>query len=141
MKCEVCNSEITRGKRCRRCAAIHDKFSADGRSDLGAITKAMRQSLRGETFICFYTGLKLDISIPSSPFYRSIDHRTPGDRSDLVLCCMFVNEMKCDMNEEEFRTVVRQLAHCFETGEVLDLENVRFCHRRRNWFGPRQQRP
>ena len=70
-----------------------------------------------------------------SPFYRSIDHRTPGNRDDLVLCCLFVNEMKCDLNEDEFKEIVCALADTFSSGAVTNLGTVQFKHRRRNWLG------
>jgi len=136
--CEVCDSPINRGKRCRQCAAIHDALSADSRSDVTAITAAMRNSLRDGLFWCYYTGLPLVLDDSGSPYYRSIDHRTPGDRRDLVLCCLFVNEMKGDLDEAEFRSAIRALAACFETGQPLNLGEVRFQYRKRNWLGNRR---
>ena len=135
-KCEVCDKPLARwGKRCLRCRRIHDNVSSDSRSDVNAITEAMRTAFRDDKFYCYYTGIELDTENDQAPNYRSIDHRTPGVRDDLVLCCMFVNEMKSDLDEEEFRTAVIELAKCFQTNQPLDMDRLSFRHRKRHWQG------
>lgn len=134
-RCEICSESIQRGKRCRRCGLAHDGFSADGRSDVAAITFAMQKSLRGGEFFCYYTGLRLDLGNSGSPFFRSIDHRTPGDRTDLVMCCMFVNQMKADLTEAEFRNAVIALAKGFTTGQPVDQSKLQFSKWTREWNG------
>jgi hypothetical protein len=55
---------------------------------------------------CYYTRLKMNLKDPADPEYPHFDHRTPGRKGDLVMCCAFINEMKGRMTEEEFWAVV-----------------------------------
>lgn len=135
MQCEVCTAPIGRGKRCKHCRRIHDALSADPRSDVNAITTAMRRAYRGGRFYCHYSGIELNTENSGSPFYRSIDHRTPGDRNDVVLCAIFINQMKGDLAEDEFRAAVRVLADCFAGKGTADFSSVSFRHWQRHWLG------
>jgi len=60
----------------------------------------------GKGFRCYYTGLLLDLKDPTSPRYPHFDHRTPGKKGDLVMCCAFVNQMKGVLTEDELWAVV-----------------------------------
>jgi hypothetical protein len=55
---------------------------------------------------CYYLHIEMDLSDSSSPRYPNFDHRTPGKKGDLVMCCAFINEMKGAMAEDEFWAVV-----------------------------------
>ena len=93
----------------------------------------MRQAYRDDSFYCYYSGVRLDTDDSSRPFYRSIDHRTPGERSDLVLCCIFINEMKGDLDEQEFQKAILALADSFRGRKPADFGDIPFKHRRRDW--------
>jgi hypothetical protein len=73
-----------------------------------------------DAFLCYYTGVRLDVSNTASPFYLIFDHAIPGDNTRFVVCARFVNEMKSQMSEDEFRTNIRLLARHFRTGEAID---------------------
>ena len=135
MNCEICEAAISQGRRCRRCGKIHDSFSADGRSEVQAITTAMRKAFRDGKFYCYYSGVELNLEDSGSPLYRSIDHRTPGVRADLVLCCMFINQMKSDLDEAEFKAAVEALAESFRTGQPANFSAVKFSRWSRIWSG------
>lgn len=62
--------------------------------------------LPGGKFECHYTKLVLNLKDPTGPLYPHFDHRTPGKKGDLVICCAFVNEMKGALSEDEFWAVV-----------------------------------
>ena len=85
MECQICSVPIVQGFRCPRCRKIHDCFSADGRSDVEAVTAAMRKAYRDGKFYCYYSRVELNLEDSGRPLYRSIDHRTPGAKADLVL--------------------------------------------------------
>ena len=100
----------------------------------------MRQAYKNGRFHCYYSGVQLDTVDSGSPFYRSIDQRTPGQRVDLVLTALFINKMKGDLDEDEFRDAVTILADSFRSGRVADFSKIAFTHRKRNWLGNRKER-
>jgi hypothetical protein len=74
---------------------------------------------------CYYTRHKMNLKDPADPEYPHFDHRTPGKKGDLVMCCAFINEMKGRMTEEEFWAVV--LAYVDHlNGKPFPPELVRF---------------
>ena len=73
-----------------------------------------------DAFLCYYTGVRLDVLKTASPFYLTFDHAIPGDNTRFVVCARFVNEMKNEMAETEFRTNILLLAKHFRTGEPID---------------------
>ena len=73
-----------------------------------------------DAFLCYYTGVKLNVRDTASPFYLTFDHAIPGDNTRFVVCARFVNEMKSQMSETEFRTNILLLAKHFRTGEPID---------------------
>jgi hypothetical protein len=75
---------------------------------------------KADAFLCYYTGIKLDLTGPFSPFYLTFDHPIPGDDTRFVVCARFVNLMKSQMSENEFRTNIRLLARHFRTGRPID---------------------
>jgi hypothetical protein len=77
-------------------------------------------SKEADAFLCYYTGIKLDLTGPFGPFYLTFDHAIPGDNTRFVVCARFINEMKSQMSETEFRTNIRLLARHFRTGEPID---------------------
>jgi hypothetical protein len=60
-------------------------------------------------FRCYYTGRLLELYDENSPHYASFDHRTPGDKWDLVMCERWVNSFKGPMSEKEFWPIVLAL--------------------------------
>ena len=53
---------------------------------------------------------------PKDPRYVTFDHRTPRKEGDIVLAAAAINDMKSDMSEREFRSMVAQLAERFSGG-------------------------
>ena len=62
-----------------------------------------------------------------SPRYLTFDHRTPRQEDDVVVTAACFNDMKSDLTEAEFRTVVLELASAFQGGrfdeDVLELKH------------------
>ncbi len=78
-------------------------------------------------FRCWYTGIRLDETYPSSRRYLTFNHVIPGDGSRLVVCCRLINEMKSDLTWDEFFTVVAAFDIYRKTGifpkETVNLEH------------------
>jgi 5-methylcytosine-specific restriction endonuclease McrA len=104
----------------RYCARCHKLADAPDFSmvQLEALIDAYDRDL--DAFICHYTGLPLDLTDPGSPLYLNFDHVIPRDNRRLVCAASFVNVMKSEMTEDEFRAVIIELAHHWETGEPFD---------------------
>jgi hypothetical protein len=74
-----------------------------------AVIKMIFDYVRLYGFVCYYTGLRLDLNNPRSPWYAVFDHWIPGDSTKIVLTCALINEMKTDLTEDEFWYYVLQL--------------------------------
>jgi len=91
--------------------------------------------LPGGRFRCYDTGLVMNLKDPTSPMYAHFDHRTPGRKGDLVICCAWVNEMKGRLDEDEFWAVV--LAYVDHLGgKPFPPELVRFKYWKSTAEGP-----
>ena len=119
-ECLICGREpVLHTRYCLRCHQFADSpdFS---KAQLEALREAYDRDL--DAFICHYTGLPLNLTDPGSPLYLNFDHVIPGDNRRLVCAANFINVMKSEMTEEEFRAIVIELAHHFETGEPFNTE-------------------
>jgi len=80
---------------------------------------ALKNSWDGESFRCYYSGVRLVDNDSGSPRYITLDHRTPGNEEDIVIAASLINDMKTHMNEDAFREIVAKLADHFERGLPL----------------------
>ena len=62
-----------------------------------AVVKAIWEHIRKYGYVCYYTGMPLDLENRKSPLYLLFDHWIPGDPSKVVICANVVNEMKSDI--------------------------------------------
>jgi len=60
-------------------------------------------------YVCYYTGMKLDMVNRKSPWYGVLDHWIPQNSKKVVLTSALINEMKSDLTEEEFWYYIKQL--------------------------------
>lgn len=95
-----------------------------------ARVKALKDSWKDNNFLCHYTGIPLNETNHKNPLYLTFDHRTPRDENDIVVTMACINDMKSDMSEEEFKTVVIELAKCFE-GKKFNKEILKLKHWKR----------
>jgi hypothetical protein len=93
---------------------------------------AVKESWKGGAFRCHYSGVELEIFDSSSPFYFSFDHVTPRDGSKMVACAAFINEIKSDSSEDEFRQNTILLAKHFENGTTLSRSHFKLKYYRRH---------
>jgi len=70
-------------------------------------------------YVCYYTGMPLNLDDPKSPWYLVFDHWMPRDPRKIVITSSLVNAMKSDLTEEEFWYFIRQLANFYRHGSVV----------------------
>jgi len=124
--CAVCGAERhARASVCSRCKRIVDRIEtrrdASGgsrRVDKAARLRALQNSWRDGSYHCFYTGIALidDGQRWRDHRYLVFEHRTPGDEASVVVTCALVNRMKTDLTEQQFKSMVRELAKVFDGG-------------------------
>lgn len=75
-------------------------------------------------FRCYYTGILLEEVNYRSPWYLTFDHRIPGKKGDLVVCALWVNQLKSFLTETEFKSVVGELARHIRLGTPFNRNVV-----------------
>jgi len=121
--CPICGAEAKKGTRyCARCFRLQEL-----RGERVAARKALKRAWDAKAggFRCHYTGIILEEKDRKSPWYISFDHPTPGKKGAVVVTAIFVNLMKTDMSEKEFRAMIRELAKKFKGG-VFDKSKLEF---------------
>ena len=78
--------------------------------------------LRKYGFVCYYTGMPLDLDDPKNPWYLVFDHWMPRDPRKMVITSTLLNVMKSDLTEEEFWYFIRQLANFRRHGTPVRKE-------------------
>ena len=81
-----------------------------------------------KAFICYLTGLKIELKDRSSPLYHTFDHRIPGQPGTLKMTVAFANVVKTALSDEEFWLVVNELANHFKTGQPFNRDIVKFAY-------------
>ena len=119
IKCIVCSSELSNplALYCNRCKKILNRIDTRRKHNREARIRALQQAWDGESFRCFYTGVKLVEDNFKDPRYLTFDHLTPRKEDDIVIVASAINDMKSDMADSEFRAMVLQLANRFKGGE------------------------
>ena len=126
--CVICASPApAKGKYCPRCNGfiLHHSDKAARARALAAARDPVRKG-----FACYYTGVLLEEADFHDPWYLTFDHPDPDDKGRLVVAAAWVNGMKADLGEADFRAVVKELARHFRTGEPFDRNVAAFKH----WF-------
>ena len=85
--------------------------------------------IRKYGFVCYYTGMPLDLDDPKSPWYLVFDHWSPRDPRKIVITSSLVNRMKSDLTEEEFWYFISQLANHFRKGSVVRKRKLAYWSR------------
>jgi len=107
-KCFICGKPVhaKKSRYCLRCS----KFAIRLRHLPHKTAKYIWDYVRKYGYVCYYTGMLLDMDDPKSPWYCVFDHWVPHDQRKIVLTSFLLNEMKSDLSEDEFWYYVRQLA-------------------------------
>jgi hypothetical protein len=106
--------------------------SVDNAAERDQRLKAVKSSWRNGSFRCHYAGIELEIFDSSSPFYFSFDHVTPREGSKIVACSAFINDVKSDSTEEEFKHNTIVLANHFSSGTTLHQSDFKVKHYKRH---------
>lgn len=130
-KCNICdNPTHPLAKYCKRCKKLIDRVDMRRKVDKNARVEALKMAWDGEYFRCYYSGIPLVEKDHKDPRYITFDHRVPRRESDIVISAAAINDMKSDLNEDEFKAVVIQLANRFKGGK-FDQTVFNFRHWKR----------
>lgn len=110
-KCCICGRPVfnVRSKYCLRCSRFAHRLELKGFA-LKTVA-AIWDYVRKYGYVCYFTGLLLDMGNDRSPWYCDFNCLTPHDPSKVVLSCSLISEMKSDLSEKEFWYYIRQLAN------------------------------
>ena len=110
-RCYICGKRAfsERSRYCPTCARI--AFRMKARQYPPWVVKKIWEYVRQYGYVCYYTGMTLDMVDPKSAFYCVFDHWAPHDPKKIVITSALINEMKSDLSEEEFWFYVRALAN------------------------------
>ena len=75
------------------------------------VIKAIWAYVKKYGYVCYYTGMVLDMLDPKSPWFCVFDHWVPHDPRKIVITSALINGMKTDLAEEEFWSIIRALAN------------------------------
>jgi hypothetical protein len=122
--CEICGGLApAKGKYCPRCNRFILHHS-DKAARAAALKRAWDPVRKG--FACHYTDIILEEFDFHDPWYLTFDHPDPGDPTHLVVAAAWVNGMKTNLTEDEFRAVINELARHFRTGAPFNTDVVDF---------------
>ncbi len=95
---------------CKRCKKLLDRVDMREKVNKEARVRALKQAWNRGVFLCYYSQIQLAENDPKSPCYITFDHRTPRQKDDIVVAAAVLNDMKSDMDEDEFKKVILALA-------------------------------
>ncbi len=75
------------------------------------VVKSIWDYVKKYGYVCYYTGMVLDMEDPHGPWFCVFDHWAPHDISKIVITSALINGMKSDLSEKEFWHIVRALAN------------------------------
>ena len=85
--------------------------------------------IRKYGYVCYYTGMTLDLDDPESAWYLVFDHWMPRDPRKIVITSALVNQMKSDLTEKEFWYFIRQLANFYREGSPVRKRKLAYWSR------------
>ncbi len=88
--------------------------------------KAIWDYIRKYGYVCYYTGMPLELNDRHDPWYLVFDHCNPRDPNKMVITSFLVNDMKNDLTENEFWYYIAQLANHFRKGTPVRKIKLKF---------------
>jgi hypothetical protein len=127
--CRICGKPVRfkRSRYCVGCGYLRDRFQSEHFPRL--TVRKIWAYVRKHGLRCFYTNVPLDLEDYNSPWHLSFDHRTPGNKKDVVLTCVLFNEMKTDLTEEEFWYYIFQLDNFKKKGAKIRKKKLAHWYR------------
>jgi len=92
--------------------------------------QAIWDYIRQYGYVCYYTGMPLELKNRHDPWYYVFDHCNPRDPNKVVITSFLVNEMKNDLTEDEFWYYIAQLANHFRKGTTVKKIKLKYWARR-----------
>ncbi|MFA5304750.1 MAG: hypothetical protein WDL99_03735 [Candidatus Omnitrophota bacterium] len=118
-ECPICRgSTHFLANYCKRCKKLIDRVDMRAKINKEARIQALKRAWDGNSFRCYYTGIKLVENNHKDPLYLTFDHRIPRKEDDIVVAAAILNDMKSDMDENEFKAIIFQLAEHFKGKEI-----------------------
>jgi len=134
LECIVCSRKtIPHSWYCPICRVIAWKCARP--TERVAPMKASWDKVR-QCFICYLTGLEVELKDRKSPRYITFDHRIPRMPGTLAVAVAFANIMKTALSDDEFWLIVGELANHFRTGKPFNRDIIKFAY----WKRPRMAR-
>ena len=118
-KCRICGKPVFSiySRYCRRCSKF--AFRVKNERFPPETAKGIFDYVRKKDFVCYYTGMRLDMDDPASPWYCVFDHWIPRNPGKVVITCSLINFMKSDLTEDEFWYYIEALADYKEKGKKI----------------------
>jgi hypothetical protein len=88
--------------------------------------KAIWDYIRKNGYVCYYTGMPLELINSHDSWYLVFDHCNPRDPKKVVITSFLVNEMKNDLTEDEFWYYIAQLANHFRKGTPVKKIKLKY---------------
>ena len=88
--------------------------------------QAIWDYIRKYGYVCYYTGMPLELNNRHDPWYLVFDHFNPRDPYKMVITSYLVNEMKNDLTEDEFWYYIAQLANHFRKGTPVRKRKLKY---------------
>ncbi len=73
------------------------------------VVKKIWKYVKKYGYVCYYTGMALDMEDPRSPWFCVFDHWAPHNPRKIVITSALINGMKTDLAEEEFWWIINAL--------------------------------
>jgi len=93
------------------------------------IRNATWKYIRKYGYVCYYTGIELDVFDESDPYFLEFDHVVPGNPRKIVITSAWLNELKGDLTFKEFKGSVVQLYNYWFKGTKIKKKKFRYWYR------------
>lgn len=119
--CDLCGKKLKSKMYtyCSVCVKIAIRLRQDHKRLPPETVEDTFNYIRKNGFVCFYTGMRLDLTDPPSPWYCVFNHWKPRDKGKIVLTSALINVMKLDLTEDEFWYYIKALADYKEKGKPI----------------------
>ena len=123
-KCIICDDVLRNSLAtyCRRCGNIMGRVETREKAELAARVTALRKAWDKEDkcFRCYYSGIRLNDDNVRDPRYITFDLTALRKGAVLVVTAALIDEMKADLTEDEFKTIISQLGQHFTANSPVD---------------------
>lgn len=119
--CGICGKRLANKlfTYCPRCAKIVYRLRHESQHLPPDTIEDTINYIRKNGFTCYYTGMALNMTDPTSPWYCFLNHWRPGDLGKIVITSALLNVMKADLTEDEFWYYIQALADYKEKGKKI----------------------